>query len=188
MTPERLLTLAIENRELVITLVTLLAGGGGAVRHWRRTGRVPLRTLPWRTFRRLMYAFRRRFYTVERPRKRGIILESPGLEEIRRRLGQESFAPGWPLSYRYKGEDLNARRYFLDPRRDLPHRQLHVRGFELSDGSVELIAHEEPDPIRHPRAHLKEVDMTDATPWLEGAWETPALDPQTFDRAETDDS
>ena len=186
MTPTELLTWLVENRDLAITLFTLLAGTGGAARHYRKTGRVPLATLPWRAFRRLAFAFRRRYFTVKRPRKRGTIIESQGLEAIRTRLGKESFTSGWPLSYRYKGEDLNARRYFLDPSRELPHRQLHVRGFELSDGSVELIAHEEPDPVRHPRAHLKESDMADATPWLEDAWASKSLDPRTFDRQQTD--
>lgn len=181
-----MLAWAVENHELAITLFTLLAGTGGAAQHYRRTGRVPLATLPWRAFRRLAFAFRRRYFTVKRPRKRGTIIEDPGLEDIRTRLGEASFASGWPLSYRYKGEDLNARRYYLDPSRELPHRQLHIRGFELSDGSVELIAHEEPDPIRHPRAHLRESDMADATPWLQGAWESSALDPRTFDRQQTD--
>jgi hypothetical protein len=185
-TPDHLLTWALENHELAITLLTLLTGTAGGVRHYRKTGRIPLSTLPWRAFRRLAFAFRRRYFTVKRPRKRGTIIESPGLEEIQTRLGKESFASGWPLSYRYRGEDLNARRYFLAPSRELPHRQLHIRGFELSDGSVELIAHEEPDPIRHPRAHLRESDMADATPWLQGAWESKALDPRTFDRQQTD--
>lgn len=182
--PADLLALAVEHRELVATVVTLLAGTGGTVRHYQRTGRLPLATLPWRAYRRLFYQARKRFFTVPRPRK-PTYTPPESLEEIRTRLGGESYEPGWPLSYRYHGEDLNARRYFFDPEADNPHRQLHIRGFQLDTGDVELLAHEEPAPKHHPRAHLEERDMHDATQWLQDAW-TSSLDPRTFDRQQTD--
>lgn len=187
MQAEALLTWALENPERALTILTALAGTIGGARHYRRTGKLPLSTLPWRAYRRLFYTLRKRFFTVPRPRKPSFTPRED-LEAIRTRLGKESFEPGWPLSYRYHGEDLNARRYFYDPSRELPHRQLHIRGFQLDDGSVELIAHEEPAPKHHPRAHLKEVDMADTTAWLESAWASPALDPRTFDRQQTEGS
>jgi hypothetical protein len=184
-TPETAVAWLLEHRELAITLLTLLTGTAGSVRHYRRTGRLPLRTLPWRAYRRLFYTLRKRYFTVPRPTKEALQVNT-SIDDVRTRLGEESFEPGWPLSYRYHGEDLNARRYFYDPSRDLPHRQLHIRGFELDSGNVELLAHEEPAPKHHPRAHLEESDMHDATPWLESAWRSPALDPRTFDSQGTD--
>ncbi|MDL0127087.1 hypothetical protein [Halobacterium salinarum] len=181
-----LLAWAIENRELAITLLTVLTGTGGTVRHYQRTGRLPLSTLPWRGLRRLFYRARKHFFTVRRPKQPSFTPVDP-IDAVRDRLGRESYQPGWPLSYHYYGEDLNARRYVFDPDAEHPHRQLHIRGFELDNGSVELIAHEEPDPIMHPRAHLAEQDMHDATPWLKDAWTASAgLDPRTFDRQQTD--
>lgn len=182
MTPEQVLKWILANRELAITLVTLLVGGGGAARQYRKTGRIPLATLPWRALRRLVNLIRRRSFARPRPRKRAFHIDED-VDAVRERLGVESFEPGWPLSYHYHGEDLNARRYIYNPNRELPHRQVHVRGFVLEDGTVELIAHEEPAPIQHPKAHLRDQGKTDATGWLREQWPSPALDPRTFDHA-----
>ena len=175
----------MSNPELASTLTSVLLGVGTAGVHYRRTGRVPLSTLPLRAFRRLFYQLRRRFFTVPRPRIRAF-QTGDTLEDIRERLGTESFEPAWPFSYKYHGEDLNARRYFYDPQADYPHRQLHIRGFQLADGTVELIAHEEPAPKHHPLPHLEETDIHNATQWLQSAWKSTALDPRTFDRQQTE--
>lgn len=188
MTPNELLAWATRHPSFLFTILTALAGTGGAARHYRKHGTLPLSSLPWRAYRRLYYTLRRRFFTVPRPRKPTYTPQDVDVDTIRTRLGRESFESGWPLSYRYHGEDLNTRRYYLAPDADYPHRQIHIRGFQLESGDVELIAHDEPAPKHHPRAHLQESDMHDATEWLREAWESPALDPRTFDRAETDDS
>ncbi len=78
--------------------------------------------------------------------------------DVRETLAKQGFVPEWPLSYRYGGEVLNARLYFYDPAEKLPHRQVHVRGFEHSRG-LELMCHEEPTPDHHPKAHLRSDDM-----------------------------
>lgn len=124
-------------------------------------GRFSLTDLPWRFIRRAAYALRRRLFTVAKPDKDGIVV-TLSIDEIRLLLGVNYFNPRWALSYQYHGEDLNMRRYYYDPDRDLPHRQVHVRGFEVADG-VQLLAHEEPAPEHHPRAHLRSKDMRDAT-------------------------
>lgn len=166
--------------QLALTIFTALAGTGEAARRYRRTGQVPLSTLPWRAFRRLYYRLRKHFFTVRRPKKPTFTLDGSGLEAVRTRLGEDSYEPGWPLSYYYYGEDLNARRYYFQPDAEYPHRQIHIRGFELDDDSVELLAHDEPAPKHHPRAHLNEVDIHDATEWLEGQWRTQSIDPRTY--------
>jgi hypothetical protein len=187
-TLQRVLAWLLAHPDVVATLATALLGTGASVRHYRRTGNLPLRTLPWRAFRRLAYRLRRHLWTVPRPAKQGFVVQD-SVDAIRTRLGRESFEPGWPLSYHYHGEDLNARRYYLDPGAEYPHRQLHIRGFTLEDGAgVELLVHDEPAPKHHPRAHLREEDLADAREWLADAWPSPALDPRTFDRQQTDSS
>jgi hypothetical protein len=178
MNAEQLLAIATSEfgQAIVTVVVTLL----GTVVQYRRTGRLPLAELPWRAGRRILYAVRRRWFTVPRPDTTQITVDA-SLDEVHDRLAEASYNPGWPLSYHYYGEDFNARRYFFDPSRPHPHRQLHIRGFETADG-VELIAHEEPAPEHHPRAHLREADMHDAIGWLEDVWDARNLDPRGFER------
>ncbi len=179
MTIEELLALA--QSPLGKAILTLVGALSGTAVQYRRTGTVPLADVPWRAFRRILYAIRRRWFTVDRPNN-AVTSINASITEIRDRLAEQSYNPGWPLSYRYYGEDLNARRYFYDPTRPHPHRQLHIRGFETADGAVELTAHEEPAPEHHPRAHLKELDMHDATDWVDDTWESKNLDPRGFQR------
>ncbi|WP_435175619.1 hypothetical protein [Halorussus sp. AFM4] len=162
-------------------LVALAGAVSTTAVQYRRTGRVPLADVPWRALRRVLYAARRRFFSVERPDV-DVFTVDASLNDVRRTLAAQSYNPGWPLSYHYYGEDLNARRYFYDPTRPHPHRQLHIRGFETTEGAVELIAHEEPAPEHHPRAHLKEIDLHDATAWVEDVWDSKNLDPRGFER------
>jgi len=134
--------------------------------------------LPFRAIRRVFYIARRRFFTVNKPKKDGYtVCES--VESVRERLGKDSYEPAWPYSYRYMGEDMNCRRYFLDPEKEYPHRQIHIRGFEVDDG-VQLLAHEEPAPKHHPKIHLSDSDMENAVPWLKEMWDNPSLDPRSF--------
>lgn len=181
MTPTDILQWLTQHPQLAITILTALAGSGQAARHYRRTGKIPLSTLPWRAFRRLAYNARKRFFTVPRPRKREFIVDST-LDDVRNRLASESYQPAWILSYKYHGEDLNTRRYYHDPDREYPHRQIHIRGFQLqNENAIALIAHEEPAPEYHPRVHLQDSDMADATRWLQAQWDSPALDPRTYE-------
>jgi hypothetical protein len=182
MNAEQLLTLL--DSQLIQAAIALLAGSTTAIHRYRKTGRIPLATLPWRALRRTIYALRRRFFSVERPDRDPAVIDT-SLDDVHDRLAEASYNPGWPLSYHYYGEDLNARRYYYDPTRPHPHRQLHIRGFETGDG-VELVAHEEPAPEHHPRAHLKEVDMHDATQWLKDVWDAKHLDPRAFERIGTE--
>jgi len=78
---------------------------------------------------------------------------------------QRGYEPEWPLSYRYDGEDANLRRYYFNPEKEYPHRQVHVRGFERG-GQLTIYAHEEPSALHHPIKHIKSNDMTDVTEWV----------------------
>ncbi|MFC4549396.1 MULTISPECIES: hypothetical protein [Halorussus] len=180
MNVDHVLTLA--NSPLAQAVAALLVGLLGTVHRYRQTGKVPLAGVPWRALRRVIYAGRRRWFTVERPTVDAALrLVDRPVEDVRATLAEQSYNPGWLLSYHYYGEDLNARRYFYDPTRPHPHRQLHIRGFKTGEG-VELVAHEEPAPEHHPRAHLKEVDMHDATTWVHENWDSKNLDPRGFER------
>ena len=185
MTPTGLLDWALAHAELAMTVGTMLGGVLGAGQHYRRTGRVPLSALPWRAFRRLFYVARRHLFTVRRPDQTPVVLEDTTIEDVRTRLGRESFTLGFPLSYHYYGEDVNASRYYYDPTAEYPHRRMHARGFRAGS-TVQVLTHDEPDPWHHPFAHIKEVDVHDATTWFREAWRSPALDPRTFDRSQTD--
>jgi len=177
----RALAWATANPEFAATLVATLVGGADAARSYRRTGRLPLADLPWRAIRRGMHALRRRWFSTPAPPRDARGEVDLSLKELRRRVGRQSYEPGWPLSYHYKGEDLNARRYWYDPSRSRPHRQLHIRAWEHDDGSVSVDAHEEPSAVQHPRAHIRSRDMTDATEWVaERAGNGNGLDPRGF--------
>ncbi|NHN40550.1 hypothetical protein G9C85_02715 [Halorubellus sp. JP-L1] len=180
MTPADVLIWLLAHPDLTATVATALAGSAGAARHYRKTGRVPLSSLPWRALRRLGYHLRRRFFSTPKPPIDALGAIQGNLEDVRVALGQQSYEPGWLLSYHYKGEDLNARRYFYDPSLEYPHRQLHIRGWDRGD-HVAIDAHEEPAPLQHPRAHLREVDMQDATAWVTDAYDAGnGLDPRGF--------
>jgi len=181
LTLKTVLAWLLAHPDLAVTIATALAGGAGAARHYRKTGQLPLRTLPWRALRRIGYQLRKRYFTTPKPTDDRMGVIQGDLDEVRNALGAQSYEPGWPLSYHYKGEDLNARRYYYDPDREYPHRQLHIRGWTAGDETVDVDAHDEPSPLQHPRAHLREVDMADATAWVTDSYDTGnGLDPRGF--------
>ena len=178
-----LLSWATANPEVSLTLLSILLGSGEAVRRYRRTGTVPLRTLPWRGIRRLVYTLRRRVFTTPKPpADLRAPLDDMTVDEIHDAVATQSYEPQWPLSYNYHGEDLNARRYYFDSDRAPPHRQLHIRAWDNGDGTVDVHAHEEPSAIHHPKAHLRGGDVHAATEWaterIRG--NASALDPRGF--------
>lgn len=129
-----------------------------------------LRDLPWRALRRSLYLVRRAYFSVPRPDTNGLLVANPSgtdrplLDRIRAVLGEQHFAPNhW--SYLYRGETLNVRRVIHDETRvvGLEYFQEHIRGFP-HPGGLELIAHFEPDPVEHSRAHLSDQYVD----WEEG--------------------
>lgn len=172
------------SQEVIAAVITLVAGLAGAYRYYRRTGKLPLATLPWRAFRKLFYTLRVEFATKGRPNTKR---DLPGtLDEITDELAIHSYEPGWPLSYHYHGEDVNLRRYYYDPDAEYPHRQMHVRLWERKNGSVFQYTHDEPSAIHHPKAHIRDKNMKDATEWFAEAYDgkggrSLTLDPRCFD-------
>lgn len=167
-----------------ITLVVVLLGGGEALRQYRRTGRFPFQDLPWRAIRRLVYTVRRRVGRYPKPDAADLYSVGVNFETFRERVATQSYELEWPLSYHYKGEDLNARRYHYVPDRDYPHRQIHIRAWKTGDGQVQINAHEEPSVIQHPKAHMLSRDLTDCSRWVatnvRGTGN--GLDPRAFER------
>lgn len=153
------------DQQTIAAGVSLLTGLLTVYRRYQRTGQIKLSTLPWRAFRRLSFEARKSFFTVEKPDGPSFTVDM-SLDTVKAILGDNSYAPEFPLSYNYHGEDYNARHYYYDPGKRYPHRQIHVRGFEQEDG-VELMCHEEPAPEYHPKQHLAEDDMSDASGWVE---------------------
>ncbi|WP_435349767.1 hypothetical protein [Haloarchaeobius sp. HRN-SO-5] len=166
--------------DLTVTLATAIATTVGVAHRYRRTGRFPLASLPWRALRRLGYIAHRRFFTSPKPPAEHMGTVHGTLAEVRTTLGKQSYEPGWLLSYHYRGEDLNTRRYYYSPGREYPHRQLHVRGWTTDGESIDIDAHDEPSPLQHPKAHLREIDIDDATDWVTDAYNTTGLDPRGF--------
>lgn len=154
-----------EYTHLIAAAVTLTLALPALYHRYQRQGELSPSRLPWRAIRRLLYEGRRLWFTVEKPDSESFTVER-SLDEIETILGDKSYNPRWALSYHYYGESYNARQYYLDPSREHPHRQVHVRGFENGDGTVELMCHEEPAPEHHPRAHLREDDMQSACRWV----------------------
>lgn len=152
-------------QQLIAAGASLLVGIIGGYRRYQRAGKLKLSRLPWRAFRRLLFELRKTFFSVEKPDGPSFTVDRT-LRDIKTTLGDNSYNPAWPLSYHYHGEDYNARMYYFDPERVHPHRQVHVRGFKQDNGGVELVAHEEPAPEHHPKAHLLEREMQDATKWV----------------------
>jgi hypothetical protein len=175
---------AVSHPELAASIGTLLTGGAEAARRYRRSGSLPsaLAQLPWKAIRRLGYAARRHLGSYPKPSAEALATINANLATVEQRLGTQSYEPGWPFSYHYEGEDLNARRYYYDGEREYPHRQLHIRGWEM-DGAVAIDAHEEPSTIQHTRVHIQSTDMHDATEWAAQRLEdgnANGLDPRGF--------
>lgn len=135
--------------------------------------------LPWRAFRGSLYLLRKVYFSVPRPDLRGLLVgnpsgvEQPLVDRIRAVLGDHYFGPNhW--SYHYKGEILNLRRVVHDETRvdGLEYFQDHIRGFP-HPGGLELVAHFEPDPVEHSRAHLSDeyVDWGEGMNRLEAVLE-----------------
>jgi hypothetical protein len=146
--------------ELVAAGVTIIVALIGVVQHYRRTGTIPLRDLPWRALRRVALSIRTTYFTRGRAPTTAVI-DAPyrSIEERLARIGGE---PAWPLSFHYHGEDSNIRFYYYDDSEKYPHRQLHIRLFDRGD-KTELYAHEESSALHHPKEHISggTVDATE---------------------------
>jgi len=168
---------------LYAAVAAISTGLLAAFHYYRRTGTVPLKRLPLRAVRRLIYTVRALGFTVD---GRWAAFD-PGTDggTAKRYLGQQSFMLEWPFSYNYKGEDINASRYYYDPASEYPHRQLHIRCKLDGDGVVAALhAHDEASALHHPRAHLRGGSFTHKTEWVIEQWDTSdpnSLDPRTIE-------
>lgn len=121
-----------------------------------------LRNLPWHAIRETFFLIRRAGFARDPPDVPGVIVSNPSGEtrpladRIERLLGARYFEPDeW--SYYYYDETINLRRAFCDDDRidGLRWHHDHVRGFDHPAGLM-LVAHLEPEPIAHPKAHLSD--------------------------------
>ena len=111
------------------------------------------RQLPFRSLHRGLWWFRKLCFTRPRSLEPSIVVPE-SKEAILSLLSRNDFVPGWTVSYNYRDEILNLRRIerIAHPS-GLEWWQTHIRGYDHTDG-VELTAHFEPEPRRHPRAHI----------------------------------
>ena len=129
-----------------------------ALRRYRNDERIRLYQLPWVEFRALFEFARKTLFTIDKPDSPSVIVDY-SKSELEKRLAKQGVKFNHPFSYVYEGEILNGVFYYYDYDHELPHRQIHVRAFELEDG-LELMCHEEPCWYAHPVEHLRGSDMT----------------------------
>ena len=111
------------------------------------------RDLPWHLLRKTALELRKSWFSKDRPRHAYYLVDATPAE-VSYRLLKHYFRPGWSLSYHYRGEQLNAARATLaPPKHEEMVFQTHIRGY-VHGGMVELMAHYEPCPLSHPKAHL----------------------------------
>lgn len=181
-TAEQALRWALANPDFAISLAALFLGGGEALRQYRRTGRFPLSDLPWAAARRVYYGLRRRYATYPKPDTDELWTVNEDADDVANLLGRQSYELRWPFSWLYRGEDINARRYYHSPEREFPHRQIHIRAWEDGD-RTQINAHEEPSAIHHTRAHIRSNDLTDCSRWVAMHYQNPnGLDPRSFEK------
>lgn len=150
-----LVQILIENQEIIVPLLVVI---GGMFRSYKKTGRVGLKTLPWKAIRQVIYTVRRMYFTVSEPPTAQI--DRP-IEDVKEELYANHFESGFWLSYRYKGEDGNFRR--PEGKKNGRNQQLHIRLFDRPDGTTGVSAHKEASPLQHPKAHIKEYDFVDVS-------------------------
>lgn len=112
-----------------------------------------IRQLSLKSLRGGFWWLRKLCFTRPRSLEPSIVV-SESKEAILSLLSRNDFVPGWTVSYNYRDEILNLRRIErLAHPSGLEWWQIHIRGYDHPDG-VELTAHFEPEPRRHPRAHI----------------------------------
>jgi hypothetical protein len=111
------------------------------------------RQLPLKSFRECLWWLRKLCFTRPRSLEPSIIV-SESKETVLDLFSQSGFTPAWTVSYNYRGEILNLRRIERFAHSSgLDWWQVHIRGYDHAD-DIELTAHFEPEPRRHPHAHI----------------------------------
>lgn len=104
---------------------------------------------------------RKQFFTKPRSHAGTVVVPGATIAAVEQTLAERNFEP-WPLSYNYRGEDLNMRRpYYVDD--EYQWYQFHVRGYAtIRDGmrGVELDAHYELSSVHHSDAHTDGVNIS----------------------------
>lgn len=155
--------------ELTQVVVVLFTGLASAYRYYRKTGKLPLGKIPFTAIRKLLYTARVVFFTFDGPPSTKDV--DANLSTFETALGVQSYTIDWPFSFHYKGEDMNAARYYYDPEAKYPHRQVHIRAWNEKDG-VKAYAHDEPSALHHISAHIRGVDKHNVTKWVVQNWDS----------------
>jgi hypothetical protein len=159
MTPETLmaalLNWVVDNPEQA---VTVLAAAVGVAFNYAKTGKIPIGRLPYRVLRETLRQYGDKYFGTGRPRTVPGIVVDATQDQIDAALRRRHFESGDLTSYEYEDEVLNLRRprgWMADPDtgRDVP-METHVRTFDLDDGRVLLLTHDEANRYEATSAHL----------------------------------
>lgn len=131
---------------------------------------------PLKNLRRSYWWIRKTFFTRPRSETPAFLVEATK-PEIQRLFGRHYFEPNWELSYNYHGEVLNLRRVEFGDDAEYEWWQVHIRGYEHTDSSIELTAHYETEPAEHPDAHidLHGLDVSHGMDVVEGILESESV-------------
>lgn len=112
-----------------------------------------------RILRDVYRAGRKMLFTKDKPDGPFIVVDE-NISDLERKFGEHHFGPNWNLSYNFKGENLNLATVFWEYTPEHPGIvwwQIHVRGWVLGDGTIQLRGHFEAEPSEHPSEHLDGV-------------------------------
>jgi len=136
---------------------TVAAGLSTAAEHYRRTGKLPIGRLPWRSLRQITRDLRDQYFSKARPKGVPALVVDATPDAIADTLRQQYFEYP-PASYDYDGEALNLRRpagTAPDPATGEPvATELHTRGFLTADERTLLISHVEASRYEAQARHL----------------------------------
>lgn len=147
---------ALEHPEQTATLLAALAG---TATNYRATGKLPIGRLPWRALKHAWGEWADRAFGRTRPRGVPGLVVGADLETLERELRAVYFESADDVSFEYEAERLNLRRPNGTRARPVTGEptpmELHPRAFELADGRVLVIAHDEASRSEAPGAHLR---------------------------------
>lgn len=131
---------------------------GGALAHWRSTGKVPVGRLPWRTARQALRELGDQYFGKARPSGVPGLLVDAKPADLEGPLREAHFESTDLYSNEHEGEVLGLRR----PSGLRPHpetgaetpMELHPRVFETADGRSWIIAHDEASRLEAWKAHV----------------------------------
>ncbi|MDT3434702.1 hypothetical protein [Haloarcula sp. 1CSR25-25] len=138
-------------------IAATVTGLGGALTHWKKTGKLPIGRLPYRSARQIAKDLRHRYFTKPRPQGVPALVVDCAPSTLAQTLRTQYFEYP-PASYNYRSEDVNLRRpagTAPSPTTGEPTpMEVHARGFETTDGRTLVVSHLEASRYESQGLHL----------------------------------